>query len=308
MVTTHAAHQPARGPAPCGYERGDARRAQRAEHGQRGAGADVEAVGDPDRQQALDRGERERRELLGAQRRLEQPHGRRRDDQHDGHQQRADGVERHHDGDRDARAAAAGRRAPSRTPTERAPSGRSPSPATSAAARRRRISAATTARRGQPQVERRQRDQRAEQQPVHARARVVDVAARAPRRSPARRRAAGRSRRPGRSGACAAARSSTPPNPTAQTSAASCAGNPPRPGDDEPGKGRGPDRVRVERQPPQHDPRPEHAREHGQQQDLDDPALDVRDAQVSMVARSRDGRRGSHGRVRHRPGSQPHRR
>ena len=43
---------------------------------------------------------------------------------------------------------------------------------------------------------------------------------------------------------------------------------------DEPGEGGGPDRVRVEREPAQHDPRPDQACGGGQEQHLPDAALD----------------------------------
>ena len=203
---------------------------------------------------------------------LEQADGGRRDGQHDRDQQRADGSSA-----TTTATAIASSRARSavaaRTPPARAPSGSTRWPARSGAARR-RTPAHHGRGRGQPDVGGLQRDQRAEQQPVHARARVVDVAG---EDHPDRQRRD--EQQPDRGVRVQPARALHALEHAAEADGAGergqLRGHAPRPGDDEARERRGADRVRVERQPPQHHPGPEHARDHGQQQDLGDPALDV---------------------------------
>ena len=249
----------------------------------------MKASASDDREQALDGGEAERRELLRAQRRLEQPDGRGRDGQHDGDQQRADGVERDHDRDRhrDQQHAIRARRAHADgAGAVGIEAGSEPRAAHRAVRRQRRDRGG----RGQPQIQRRERDQRAEQQPVDARAGLVDVAGQDH---------ADRQRRheqqPDRGVGVDPARPLDPLEHAAEADRARQRGelrrHAPRPGDDEPGERRGADRVRVERQPPQHDPRAEDAGDDRQQQHLDDAALDVGGAEVRHRARTPRGGR-----------------
>ena len=134
------------------------------------------------------------------------------------------------------------------------------------------------------EVERGQGDQRAEQQPVDARAGVVDVAG-----EHHADRERGHEQQADRGVGVDPARALHAFQHAGEADGADergeLCGNPPWARHDQPRERRGADRVRVERQPPQHDPRPEHAGEHGEQQDLDDPALDVGDGQVRAFRR-----------------------
>ena len=128
---------------------------------------------------------------------------------------------------------------------------------------------------GQPQVLVAQPDQAAEQQPVHARRRLEDVG---------REDDADRQRRdqhePGRRVGGHAARAAEPADAAGvderrrEPGQLGCDAG--RRGDDQPGERGRSDAVREEREPPQHDPRAEHAGEPGEQQRLDDRALDER--------------------------------
>ena len=161
-----------------------------------------------------------------------------------------------------------------RTPAARAPSASKPVASQERRRPRSQSQRADGGGRGEPEVARLQRDQRAEQQAVDARAGVVDVAG-----EDHADRQRGDEQQPDRGVRVDPARALQALEHAAEADRAHQRGqlgrDAPRSGDDQPREGRGADRVRVERQPPQHDPGPEHAGDHRQQQDLDDPALDV---------------------------------
>ena len=244
-----------------------------AEHGGDGPGADVEAVGHEHGGHALGRGERGRGRAQGADAVGEQPRGGRRDDQHHRHEQRADGIERH-----DRRGRDAGEQeplGPHRAEPERAgAAGLEAGGQPVAAQRGVQHDGARGDGGGEPDVALAQADQRAEQEPVDARSRCEHVGG---EHDPGGQCADQQQSRGGVGREPAGVR-----DPLLQHAEAERARerrqlrrDPPRARQHEPGEADGADGVREEREPPQHDPGPEQPGRHGQQQHLDQRALQV---------------------------------
>ena len=191
---------------------------------------------------ALDRRQRGGAELQRAHVAGQQPHGGGGDDEHDGDEQRADGVERddHRDRHGGQQHAVGERRAdPERAGAARVEAGRQPGAVHRAVGRERRDDRGGR----EPHVALAEPDQRAEQQLVDARAGLVDVGGEHARRRPAPRPAAARWRRRGPSGARARG-ARCPPRTRARPRAPSAAA--PRPtARRRPGRGTSPSPPRA---------------------------------------------------------------